>query len=464
MAVNITTDTNTVRVLTTTNTVKVIDNRTNTTVRVTQPTTQVIKVATVGPQGQVGPQGIQGTTGIQGAIGIQGPAGSVSDLQEGIQGIQGTIGAQGTVGVQGTSGTQGTQGTVGIQGTEGTEGIQGVGGTQGTQGTQGNTGTQGVEGIQGITGIQGIQGNVGIQGAVGEGIQGPQGIEGIQGTTGAQGVAGSSGTSINTGSFATTGSNTFTDNQVIQGSVTASYYFGDGRYLNNTPATTNWNYNQEFEVKKTEQLTFSGDYILENTYLAIQGGVRNSIGEWEERLSTHGGSISLISNNQFEIVGPTATGGASDGNAITRYFDTETTMSVEYGWSGRDIGDDWPFYDIQNQYPYEYGVTNMLQDTGSNSETGTWTINIPSGSWVTFGVWTNSSNDIPGTLQITLPYIIGEDVEYSPNKFFKKEGKIFIGGNLLVKDSYIQNDGQINVGGQVILMGNSQIEGTGTII
>jgi len=56
------------------------------------------------------------------------------------------------------------------------------------------------------------------------------------------------------------------------------------------------------------------------------------------------------------------------------------------------------------------------------------------------------------------------EVEYSANKSFKKEGTIFIGGNLLVKDSYIENNGLISVGGEVILIGNSQIEGTGTII
>jgi hypothetical protein len=56
------------------------------------------------------------------------------------------------------------------------------------------------------------------------------------------------------------------------------------------------------------------------------------------------------------------------------------------------------------------------------------------------------------------------EIEYSTNKYFKKEGKIFIGGNLLVKNSYIENNGLISVGGQVILMGSSQIEGTGIII
>ena len=41
---------------------------------------------------------------------------------------------------------------------------------------------------------------------------------------------------------------------------------------------------------------------------------------------------------------------------------------------------------------------------------------------------------------------------------------MFIGGNLLLKDSTIINNGKISVGGEVILIGNSQIQGTGTII
>jgi hypothetical protein len=47
---------------------------------------------------------------------------------------------------------------------------------------------------------------------------------------------------------------------------------------------------------------------------------------------------------------------------------------------------------------------------------------------------------------------------------FNKFSQIFIGGNLLLKDSNITNDGLINVAGAVILNGNSIITGTGIII
>jgi hypothetical protein len=111
--------------------------------------------------------------------------------------------------------------------------------------------------------------------------------------------------------------------------VSASY-FGDGGGLYNLPSNTNWNKDKEYILRNTEQLTFSGDYILENAALLIQG---------------------------------------SD-----------------------------------------------------------------------------------------------EEVEYSANKSFKREGTIFIGGNLLLKDSYIENNGKVSVGGEVILIGESGITGTGTII
>ena len=63
-------------------------------------------------------------------------------------------------------------------------------------------------------------------------------------------------------------------------------------------------------------------------------------------------------------------------------------------------------------------------------------------------------------------YIEGseENIEYAQDKLAKKTGKIYIGGNLIIKDSTIENNGEIGVGGSVILIGNSQITGTGIII
>jgi hypothetical protein len=459
-------------------------------VTVTQPTTQVVRVVTAGPQGPPGPQGIQGpagsqeggggvgtqgiqgTTGLQGVQGLQGTQG-LQGIQgrQGLQGIQGTTGAQGAIGSQGSTGIQGSTGQ-GIQGTIGETGIQGIQGTAGEsiqgaigeigiQGTVGETGIQGPIGIQGIAGEAGIQGITGLQGA--EGIQGPQGIQGV-GIQGPQGPAGDV-TGIDTGSFATTGSNTFTDNQVIQGSVTASFYFGNGRYLTSLPGTTNWNYNQEFEVKKTEQLTFSGDYILENTYLFVEGGTPGTIGEWTFDDFNTNSTATPVGRRRYLINGPSEENNSSTGCILKRFFDTETTMSVDYIWNCEESNSDWPYYDISEQDLLEPNNQNRLVNEGSRQESGTWTLNIPANSWVGFGVWTPGNNLLSGSLEITLPYLPNEDlVQYSTDKYFTKEGTIYIGGNLLVKDSYIENDGKISVGGEVILIGNSQITGTGIII
>jgi len=407
------------------------------------------------------------------------------------------------------TGSNGTSGTSGVNGTSGTSAV-GINGTDGTSGTNGTSGTTGTSGTSAV-GSSGTDGTSGTSGA-----------NGTSGTTGIAGTSGTSGFSINSASFATTGSNQFNGNQIITGSlnvsgtitaneyhttiisssvlytsgstkfgdtwddeheftgsvkiagnqtilgfVTASSYLGDGRYLTNLPATTNWNYNQEYSIKKTEQLTFSGDYIVEDTYLVIEGGQSASIGEWGEDIFTNGptGSITRNSNNQYTIIGPSGDTNGSNGLQIKRLFDADTTMSVSYVWNGTDVGEDRPYYDVSTWEPTEPTTTSRLQDTNAVSESGTWTINVPSGSWVAIGVWTDFIDATSGSLQITLPYIQNEDiVQYSPNKYFKKEGTIFIGGNLLVKDSYIQNDGTISVAGEVILIGNSQIEGTGIII
>lgn len=151
--------------------------------------------------------------------------------------------------------------------------------------------------------------------------KGPKGDRGLQGPTGPQGLQGIPG-NPNTGSL------------FISASVTGSTINlerGNGTVVPLTIlGSTNWNYNTEYTIQATEQLSFLGDYILTGSYLHIEG--------------------------------------------------------------------------------------------------------------------------TPG------------QIEYSPGKYFKKMGSMFIGGNLLVKDSYIENDGLIKVSGSVILIGNSIIAGTGTII
>jgi hypothetical protein len=246
--------------------------------------------------------------------------------------------------------------------------------------------------------------------------------------------------------------------------ITASYYSGDGGGLFNLPANTNWNKDKEYILRNTEQLTFSGDYMLENAALLIEGSEPNSIGEWTNVYVDGDGTITRTGNNTYRIDGP------NDDNQdgwlfIKRYFDTPTTMSIGYEWFNDDEGEDWPMYDIVSEDPTgEISNANRLDDNNANYETGTWTINVPANNWLAIGVYSTDSCCGSGSLHLTLPYILNDDVQYAPNKYFKKEGTIFIGGNLLLKDSVILNNGKIHVGGEVILIGNSQITGTGTII
>jgi hypothetical protein len=249
--------------------------------------------------------------------------------------------------------------------------------------------------------------------------------------------------------------------------ITASSYLGDGRQLTNLSANTNWNNTYDsYLIRKTEQLTFSGDYILENGFLLIEGGESNSIGVWTNVNVLGDGTMTRTGNNTYRIDGPNDSNDNGGWLFIKRYFDTPTTMSIGYMWSNSDEEPaDWPIYDVVSEDPTgEISNENRLDNNNALYETGTWEINVPANNWLAIGVYSEDSCCGSGSLNITLPYILNENVQYSANKSFKKEGTLFIGGNLLLKDSVIENNGKISVGGEVILIGNSSIDGTGIII
>lgn len=114
--------------------------------------------------------------------------------------------------------------------------------------------------------------------------------------------------------------------------------------------------------------------------------------------------------------------------------------------------------------------------TGTSGQSGTSGTSVSTNLLSSVGWNTNKEYQVGNTEQLTFAgdyilnnsdlYIEGseESIEYSQNKLAKKAGKIYIGGNLIIKDSTIENNGEIGVGGSVILIGNSQITGTGIII
>jgi hypothetical protein len=221
-------------------------------------------------------------------------------------GTAGTSGETGTSGTSGEDGTSGTSGEIGESGTSGTSGEDGIMGTSGTSGEIGESGTSGTSGTSGEDGIMGTSGTSGESGTSGlSGVDGEDGTSGTSGETGESGTSGTDGTSGLTGTSGTSG-------------------------YSSLIGSTEWNIDSNYQISSDEQFTFSGDYVLDDSYLYIESG-----------------------NTQ---------------------------------------------------------------------------------------------------------------VEYSANKFFKKRGKLFIGGNLLLRNSQIENDGEISVGGQIILIDDSQITGTGTII
>ena len=420
------------------------------------------------------------------SVGVQGPKGDTGDV--GPRGFDtGTSGTSGINGTAGSGGTSGINGTAGSGGTSGINGTAGSGGTSGTRGSAGTSGTSGINGTNGSNGTSGFTQDVSYFATTGSNIfSGSQFISGS--------LVPSTGNGTYTSSFSLgsptnawkdlwisqgsiifvdaitqqTSSFTITANQEVQYSsgITASYYEGDGSRLYNLPSNTNWNKDKAYILRKTEQLTFSGDYILENCALMIEGSISNSIGEWTNvNPDGNDGTITKTGNNTYRIDGPNDDTGSGQ-VYIKKFFNTPITMSIGYEWSNLDTNEDWPIYEVTQTEPTgAINNTTKLENNNNSYETGSWTINVPANNWLAIGVYSTDSCCGSGSLNLTLPYIINEDsVQYAPNKYFKKEGSLFIGGNLLLKDSYIVNDGKISVGGEVILIGDSHIEGTGIII
>ena len=180
-------------------------------------------------------------------------------------------------GVQGTTGAQGQSGAQGVIGSQGGQGIQGV------QGQLGQTGPIGIQGIQGITGTQGIQSS-----------QGVQGIQGVQGA----------GANINTASFATTGSNTFTGDQIINGTFRANNTaYLSGNFSGNDVVVDTFN-SSKFIVNTNEQ----GEVDITTPTLNVTGDIHQSGTFWADTISFYSSSTIQQTTGSY-VMTYDATGG-----------------------------------------------------------------------------------------------------------------------------------------------------------
>jgi len=270
-------------------------------------------------------------------------------------------------------------------------------GTSGTSGVDGqffgSSGTSGVDGT--FLGSSGTSGTSGLSG-----VSGSSGTSGESGSSGVDGTSGTSGFSIDSGSFATTGSNTFRGEQVVSGSILLS-----GSII---PATGNG--------------TFTSSFAL--------GSVTNA---WKDLYISQGSIIFVDAITQttssFSITTDT------DGGENTVQYSAAITASKYFGDGGG-------LYNLPSNTNWNKNKEYILRNTEQLTFSGDYILE-------------DCALLIEGS---------NEEVEYSANKSFKREGTLFIGGNLLLKDSSIYNDGKISVGGEVILIGNSQIVGNGIII
>ena len=183
----------------------------------------VVTTSQSGPQGATGPTGPTGPQGIQGVTGPTGPTGA-----QGVTGPTGPTGAASTV--TGPTGATGAASTV--TGPTGPTGSTGAASTiTGPTGPTGATGAAStVTGPTGPTGaastVTGPTGPTGATGAASTvtGPTGPTGAQGVTGPTGATGGIGPTGPTgpAGPGDALVGSTNTFTTNQIIEGTTTAS--------------------------------------------------------------------------------------------------------------------------------------------------------------------------------------------------------------------------------------------------
>jgi hypothetical protein len=113
-------------------------------------------------------------------------------------------------------------------------------------------------------------------------------------------------------------------------------------------------------------------------------------------IQARGGSVSAGSGTpvSFFIIGPNDGGGAG-WCAVKSFFATETVINFTIVWSTSDgISFDWPFALTTPSEPFSY--SNPAKIASTNSESGSRSVTVPAGWWVTIGCYASDSCCGPG--------------------------------------------------------------------
>ena len=349
-------------------------------------------------------------------------------------------------------------------------GATGSTGAQGNQGFIGATGTQGDQGFIGATGSQGFIGATGSQGLTGSGSTGATGTQGFTGSTG---FAGSTGPQGAGGALGYWGNFWSTQTQLNAGSTSANIMT-----FNNTDPDSNG-----VSIQNNSQLTFEYDGVYNIQFSAQLDRVAGPASANEVDIWFSKNGISIPDTNTVVVVAGITTA-SKEVAAWNLQLKLNAGDYIELYWScpNINIGLTYIGSDINPTRPAVPSVILSAQQvmytqTGASGLTGATGPQGPAGINESANDWNSNTSVVIGiTEQLVFSgdYVLEDsnmlieasavEVEYAPNKYFKKIGKLFIGGNLLLKDSTLENDGLVSVDGGIILIGNSQIIGTGTII
>lgn len=112
--------------------------------------------------------------------------------------------------------------------------------------------------------------------------------------------------------------------------------------------------------------------------------------------------IDDLQDNEFTIVGPNDS--QSNGWVyLTRYYDEETCLEIEYEWASFDGGTEYDRPVYWNSPTQPTGEPDDIESRVENTpEDGTWNITVPAGQWFSIGIYSDDSCCGRGFLSIAV--------------------------------------------------------------